>query len=306
MIRMLWKDSRILARLGLLGGTKFGQGKTDSMSSALARPYMRLFREGKEIGKITYVFFQVNQWPSHVLGSLCYTTKPRVLFYPGLIERKVNWSYTKPWFKSIKSSGFVDHLTLEKGYVKWHVTILEPDGTKRVLLQSYRTRHVDKGVLWWFSLSIRGPELLETTPEEHTLTFPSPPKDSSRRVELMMKARENAIHHLVTLDSMKLETGEFLHFDFFIGREDTTARLINEGQLPCYAPTEKPIADGYAQAFGEQTHFRAHAVSVEGMPEKFWVIVSKHRGELRDKAIVRVEGSSWDSKTAKQSDSIRR
>jgi hypothetical protein len=201
VVRLTFEPKGIRGLFRSLCGVKFGQGKIKSMSCALARPFKQLFEEGKPIGRINYIFFKVNKWPSRVLGSLCLTQGQRLLFYPGLIERKVNWCFSKKEsFRSIKSTGFVDHLTLEKGSRKWHVTILEPEGTKELRMPSYGTKEIHKNTFFWFGLTIQDLSVLEITPEELTLIFPSPPRDSNRRIESLMKARDRAIFHLATLN----------------------------------------------------------------------------------------------------------
>jgi hypothetical protein len=79
---------------------------------------------------------------------------------------------------------------------------------------------------------------------------------------------------------MTLDMGEFLHFDFFVGPYDLAIK-----ELPCFVPIHKPIISGYAQAFKDGTHFRGHPVSLEGISEKIWVVVSKHVGNPSDKTI---------------------
>lgn len=279
---LTWKPRGILSRFTqFLRGVKFGEGKVVSISCALARPYKQLFENGKPIGRINYVFFKVGRWPSHVLGSLCFTPGHRLLFYPGLTERTVNWRYSKErGFQSVKSTGTADHLTVEEGFQRWHMTVLEPDGTKALRMPSFRTKKINKNILFLFGLTIQDARVLETTPEELTLIFPSPPSDSDRRIRLLMRARENALFHLTTLNEFPLNKGEFLHFDFFIGPTNLTLK-----KLPCFAPTQEPIVHHYAQAFKEGTHFRGHPVSLEGVKEKIWVVASKHVGKVSDKAI---------------------
>ncbi len=276
-----WKPQGRLSRLlWSITGPKFGQGKSTSISCALARPYRQLIEEGKPIGRINYVFFRIGGQPSHILGTLCFTPGKRLLFYPGLIERKANWSFSKNTFQSIKSTGFVDHITIEPGFRSWHMTILEPDGTKKSHLRSLKTKMIKDDIVFWFGLTIQGPHILETTPEELSMTFSSPPQDSDRRAKLLIDARKDAIFHLTTLDHMNLNIGEFLHFDFFIGPS-----TLSTEELPCFVPIHKPIVDGYAQAFKEGTHLRFHPVALEGIPQKIWVVVSKHIGHPSDRAI---------------------
>lgn len=273
-LRMTWEPA------------EFGQEKNKSMSCALARPYKKLFGEGKPIGRITHVFFKTDKWPSRILGSFCFTRGKRLLFFPGLIERKLNWCRSDDDFKSYKSTGFIDHITLDKGFQKVHVTILDPDGTKRPLLRSFETKKIKKNTLFWFGLAIQDPSFLEATPEELILTFRSPSQDSKRRSALIMEARERAILNLTTLNgesSNALNKGEFICFDFFIAPSD----LFSESRpVPCFVPTQKPIVFGYAPAFKEGTHIRGHPVSLEEITEKIWVVLSKHIGKISDKAIL--------------------
>lgn len=268
---------------------KFGKGKSELMSCALARPYKQLFEHGKPIGRINHIFFYVKSWPTHVLGSLCLTPGQQLLFYPGLRERQVNWVFSKRGsfkgvrteFQVVKSTGLVDHLTLDKKLRRWHVTILGPKGRKELHLPSHRTKRIGKDALAWFGLTISDPNVLEITPEKLSLTFSSPPEDSKRRIRLLINARKDAILHLTSLDKMSLNPTEFLHFDFFTGSDKMPFEM-----LPCYAPTQIPIVHKYAQAFKGKTQFRRHPVSLVGMEKKVWVVASKHIGKLSDKAIV--------------------
>jgi hypothetical protein len=95
-----------------------------------------------------------------------------------------------------------------------------------------------------------------------------------------MEARDGAIFHLITLDKMRWEKGEFLHFDFFIAPRDIETKM-----LPCYVPIREPIVSNYSQVFKRGTPFRSHPVSLEGITDKVWVVASKHTGKVVDKAI---------------------
>jgi len=265
----------------LMARPDFGEGSSESMSSALARPFTQLAETGNIVGRINYVFFDANKWPTHVLGSLCLAPSERVLFFPGLLERNVVWQYAGASFKGIQSRGLVDHLTLEKGFQKWHVTILESDRTKKTRLQSFPTKRVSEQVTFWFGLSIQGLTLLETTPAKLTMTFPAPPSDSIRRGEELIKAREDAVFHITTMDHGSLSEREFVHFDFFIGPDDTDIEA-----LPCFVPTKEPLVHNYAKPFTDGWHFRGHPVSLEGMSMKVWIVVSKHVGDLKSKTLI--------------------
>lgn len=263
-------------------GIKFGQGKVVSTSCALTRLYLQLFNTGKPIGKINYLFFKGNEWPSRILGSLAYTPGERILYFPGVSVRNVNWHFSAAdGLKSIKSTGLVDHLTLEKNFQKWHATILEADRTKKTRLPSFKTKKIDENTLFWFGLSIKDPSVLEITPEELILNLYSPPSDTDRRLNVLIEARENAIFQLTHLSkkSEPLNEGEFLHFDFFIGHSN-----LDLDKLDCFVPTREPIVYEFKRA--QKISVRGHPVTLEGITKKIWVVVSKHTGKLSGEAIL--------------------
>jgi hypothetical protein len=72
----------------------FGQGNSNDSLCALTRPYRQLFEEGKPVGKVNKLFLKIGKQPSFIVGSLCFTPHGRILFYPGLVGRNVNWEYT--------------------------------------------------------------------------------------------------------------------------------------------------------------------------------------------------------------------
>lgn len=268
--------------LRLMRRPSIGKGKSESISSGLARPYRQLAEEGRPVGTTNFVLFKGNEWPSHVLGSLCFSAPGhRLLFFPGLTERAVNWALSGDAFRNLQHIGFLDHLTLEKGFRKWHATIFKPDRTQKIRLQSFPTKEVAKGTRFWFGLTIQDANVLETTPEELTVSFPCPPRDTMRRGEEIMRSIKGAIRHVLTLNSMSLNKGEFVHFDFFIGPSSLTPET-----LPCFAPMNEPLVYGYAKPFKDGWHLRAHPVSLEGITEKIWIVVSKHVGSLHGKALI--------------------
>jgi hypothetical protein len=55
----------------------------------------------------------------------------------------VNWYYRKN-FQIINSAGLTDHLALEKGFERWHMTILEDEITKDVRLPSSKQNVLTK------------------------------------------------------------------------------------------------------------------------------------------------------------------
>jgi len=67
------------------------QGTSDSFFNPLARPLRRVLENGI-IGRITYTFYQEPVKPIRTFGSFCYTPGERLLFFPGIVNRRLRWN----------------------------------------------------------------------------------------------------------------------------------------------------------------------------------------------------------------------
>lgn len=262
----------------------FGSGRSTDQKCALARPYARFIAKGKPIGKINYVFLNTGK-PTKIIGSLCHTAGDRILFFPALTGRNVHWvHYSGEGRQSVKTDGLIDHITLEPNLEDCHVTILDNKGKKPIWLRSFKTKKVGENCLFWFGMSMQTLNQLETTPEELTISFSSPAKDSNEKTEAFLKARKGAIFHLLELEanqSLSLNKEEFIHFDFFLGPD-------NLRDFPCCTPTAEPEVSSYVVPKEGNVNSRAHPVSLEGINSKIWIVVSKHTGKLSDNTLLTV------------------
>jgi hypothetical protein len=262
----------------------FGHGKSNDPLCALARPYRQLFEEGKPVGKVNRLFLKIGETPSFIVGSLCFTPNARILFYPGLVDRLVNWECTNNQLNKVKTRGLIDHITLENDFQNWHFTILDCKGKKRTKLSTRHVRAINNKIIFWFGLTLRNLETLEPTPQELTMSFSTSASDAERRLNEFLQTRERAVPHIlqVDLDEDKntLKNGEFLHLDFFLADSKIDVRTF-----PCCAPTIPPVVSQYSQINKHGVPIRAHPVTLEGVSEKIWVVVSKHVGLPNEKAI---------------------
>ena len=262
---------------------RFGEGKSTNEESALTRPFRRLFNTGKPIGKINYIFFKGNRWPTRILGALCFTPGKRLLFFPGLNHRKINWKISHKGKKVsfFFNLGLLDHFTLEKDFKKWHVTMITSPNEPKVKLPSFKTQQIERNIIFWFGLTIQSQDVLEMTPEEHMMIFSCLAKDSERRVKLLLDAREGAVFHIVHLpEKVKIRLNEFVHFDFFIA-----PHTVDIKKFPCFVPIFEPMVQNYSQVEGG-TPIRAHPVMLPSMKRRVWVVVSKHQGKVSEKSII--------------------
>jgi septum formation topological specificity factor MinE len=202
------------------------------------------------------------------------------------IERNVNWFQPKQGGQqSIKSTGFVDHFTLEANRRDWHLRLLEENRQKvkkgKGRLHSFKLKIISKDVLYWFGLSVKNPRFLETTPAMLEIVFPCPSSASRLRAKAHANAIKKAVYHVVQLPSGEIEETQFIHFDFYLAPKNISMiDLIPQG------PTEKPIVNNFSQING-RTEYRGCPVTLEGLKEKIWVVVSKYNGILADKVIIK-------------------
>jgi hypothetical protein len=263
--------------------------KVNSKDCALARPFYWLFIKGQVPGTVNYIFYMNDNLPLKVLGSVCLTPRKRILFFPGVIERNVNWLKSKQSEQqSIKSTGFVDHLTLEENRNISHITLLDENHEKvnknKGGLSSFKPRLISNDILYWFGLSVKNLAFLETTPATLEFAFPCPSSDSLRRARAHEYAIKKAKNHIVQLPSNGiLKQTQFIHFDFYIAPKN-----ISMKEFDLDPPTEMPIVSNFSQILNEKIEYRACPVALEGLKERIWVLVSKYNGILADKVIIKI------------------
>lgn len=264
---------------GLPSAKLAAQPETGSPCVSLLRPFRRIAQLGKPTGRINYVFFQENN-SYYIAGSLAYSPESCVLFFPGLTIRSIKWFKGKhQMLRKEGSFGVIDHLTLEPGYKRGHITT---STDKRI---KHKTQLIGANTVFWFAMSTRSPLLLEPLYSKVRFSFTCPPNDSKRRIEDIMKAREDAVFHLMSLaGNDKVGDDEFLHLEFFIGPGDE----FSAGDFPIVQPLLATASDNEMQ----QLPVRLHPVGLQGLNDKVWIRVSKPLGKLADDAIITfVEGS---------------
>lgn len=264
----------------LFDGIKFDEKGESTLepNGALFRPLRQLAEEGKPIGKINYIFYKEKK-VLYILGSLCYSPGGRVLFFPGIKNRVIRW-VTKQRGRppALAKDIIADHLTLDCNLKSGHITTRTIDNKSKVLekVSSFATKKIADGV-FWFAISVKNASLLERLVKRSTFSFTSPASDAERRSDEVIKAREGAIFHVVSLaDDAVSTTGEFIHFRFFLGGDECKS-FNNFWAFP------KPYIQGLR--YERQTPIRAHPVTIVNLPYKIWVLVSKHSGDLSNDVI---------------------
>lgn len=263
----------------LPSGKQAAEPESGSPCVSLLRPFTRIAQLGKPTGTINYVFFQGNS-SYYTAGSLAYSPESCLLFFPGLTIRSVKWFKGKHEMLHKEASlGAIDHLTLEPGYKRGHITTSTGKKIK------HKTKLTGPDTVFWFAMSTRSPKLLEPLYSKVKFSFPCPPSDSKRRVEDIMKAQQDAIPHVISLaGNDKVGDDEFLHLEFFVGPDDESSAK----DFPMVQPLLATASDNEMQ----QLPIRLHPVGLQGLNDKVWIRVSKPRGKLADDVIITfAEGS---------------
>ena len=265
---------------GVPSGKQAPEPETGLPCVSLLRPFRRIAQLGKPTGTINYVFFQGNS-SYYTAGSLAYSPESCLLFFPGLTIRSIKWFKGKhETLHKEAPLGAIDHLTLEPGYKRGHITT---STGKRI---KHRTKLIGPDTVLWFAMSTRSLQLLEPLYSKVKFSFACPPSDSKRRVEDIMKAKEDAIFHLISLaGNDKFGDDEFLHLEFFVGPD----RESSVKDYPIVEPLLVTASDNEIQ----QLPIRLHPVSLQGLTDKVWIRVSKPHGKLADDVIVTFAESSY-------------
>ncbi|MGA3107856.1 MAG: hypothetical protein ABSD99_00140 [Candidatus Bathyarchaeia archaeon] len=264
--------------------------------SAFGRPFRRLKDTGKPPGTVNYVFFKPPTGPLRTLGALGYTPGEQVLFYPGILTRRVPW-YTTGNDKiplTAKANESLDHITLEPDLQRWHATILTGQGNKETRLPRRRTSQIKQDLIFWFALSVTDPSVLELTPRTIRLgPFAVSPTYSRQMAKLIIAARKGAIFHILQLHEQEnLSGNEFVNFEFYVDRSSEMRLLLRhqvlgrEGRVTGIVSSISPPASKDSVKLPALTPCRSHDVMLLGSPGCYPITVYKLPGTLAEDAIL--------------------
>ncbi len=251
------------------------KGICTSLESSIARPFRVLINEGKNTGNINHVFFKDLEH-NYIVGSLCYSKTKRLIFFPGIIGRKLLWDSDKG---DIETGGIVDHLTIEPDLKSWHMTIFS-DGKKDITknLPNRSLNKIEDNLYYWFGLSLSSPDMFEKLIEEYNLSFEIPPKQDKKYSEILLKSKEGSKFHITSLIEEGLSDDEFLHFDFLIDLRDKDIREKVPHNITS-VPTKPPAVETELSQI-DNFVIRAHPVEIPEFSGVITVLVSKHKGKL--------------------------
>lgn len=261
-----------------------GKGRSTSLDSALARPFRKFIQEGKPAGKINHVFYE-DAGAKVILGSMCYSPGSRIIFFPGIIERKIAWESS---VVKLAKRGPLDHITLEPDLQTWHITSITNGKKDKQRLPTRIVRSVEPALDYWFGMSVASPTVFEPEPEEFQFSFEVPHKNANKFADILFEARDGSIFHTLSpIDKRATASWEFLHFDFLIDRRKNRSPE-NFPPNTLWVPTGPPaLKDRLDYGQGElRIPTRVHQVKLIGFDGDIAILVSRHRAELAERVIL--------------------
>jgi hypothetical protein len=188
-------------------------------NSPVARAVSYLFEKGKPFSNLCMCFFRAASATLRWFGVFVQSAGDRVIYFPGFVKDfdQIQGFQGKNlrWNKSF----ILDHISLEKDRLKWHLTPKESKDHSRDRLGSPRTLMLGKNRVLWLGISVADAHVLRVVKRETKIVFDSPPGDSIRRSEIFRKAQEGAKFPIVSPNTEHLIPLEarFLHFGIIVG-----------------------------------------------------------------------------------------
>ncbi len=262
--------------LPLLYTFPIGNGGSISENSALVRPFKKILKDGKPIGKIHYIFYKEGQ-KYYVLGSLAYSNG-RLIFFPGHIDLRMTWAKDKPILGEGLSHHF-DHLTLESNLRRYHLTLLEKE-TQGIKYEKMNTKFVGKDMILWFVMGVQSADKLEAAPRTQTLRLRwYKQADLNRRYKIIQDARGGIFPVLESVE--QLESPFFINFEFFVNlnpspKAEPPTRLF-AAEVPDSESGETKIID---------VPTLASIIKPQGFSGLIWIRTSKIKTTLKEHHVV--------------------
>jgi hypothetical protein len=160
-------------------------------------------------------FFQNDTGPLRWLGIFVHSAGDRVIFFPGFDNQMQGVRVANGKGGTSDAAFTFDHITLERDFRSWYIT--SPGSGDHLL--GPRTLNLGESRVFWFGMSMADADMLRVVREETRATSPVPSTDGKRRAEVLMAARDNAVFHIVSLNSdcPAPFSETFLHFAFVVG-----------------------------------------------------------------------------------------
>jgi len=248
----------------------FGKGECRDEAHVLLRPFDRLTAQSvpQEPIKIMFVQSPATEVPSHVVGVILYSLGKRIIFFPGLCDRTAT---VTPKNGAVVGKP-IHHVSVEPDLKDWHATTANSKDHETI----GKTRLLEPDLYHLFSMSVRGTDSLEQTPELIEMIVSTTEKDGTRRAERFSSAVKDAEHQLITLDK---KYDGFLNFDFYLDQRKDKSDASYKSWLPPeseFHKLEPPKDDDIC---------KVHSMELKDLPGNIVVKAAWLRGSLKYEAI---------------------
>lgn len=255
-------------------------GESTSLDSALARPFRVLTEKGKKVGRMNHIFFTTGGH-SYIFGTLCNSSGGRLLFFPGLSGRKVKWDST---VQSVTNEGMLDHITLEPKLKNWHLTIFVNGKKDKNHLPNRNIVKIQRGLYYWFGMSLEKHTLLEKAMVKHSFSFNIPKGKEDFYSSIINRSKKGAVFHDLLLLDENVKDNEFIHFDVLVDKR-FFPRFRKLPHNLAHVPY-KPPALKIEEVVPANFPIRAHPVKLPGFRGQILILVSKHKGKLSEEVLI--------------------
>lgn len=196
------------------------EGVDDDPFNPLARATKKLLVDGSPQPAISLCFFDpgLDEDRGHKIrwvGAFVLSAGNQLIFFPGFASQHLRFSVCRNNQKREDYQFPVDHITLEKQFIPWHISGVGP----RDHLRSFRTRSLGEGRVLWAGISVSNFDVLREVKKE-TLTYITVPEaDSERRGKLFLDARQVQKYPCLTLhpEALSRFNPGFLHLSLIVG-----------------------------------------------------------------------------------------
>lgn len=246
-----------------------GRGISTNENSALVRPFRKILQDGKNPGKISFLFLK--DYENHyVLGGFSYTEK-FIIFFPGTNDRRlVNVGPDN--FLNEGKILHMDHITLEKNLEKYHYKVDEK--SEQIKFPNQKTKKIDENTLLWFTLKIQSPEKLEKCPQELRITLYETIEEINRRLPLIDEARKKAIFPITQLQDDP-QKPFFWYVEFFVSNNKDRSK-VPKIPVVVMINSDTEILDKR-----KENSTRTHQIFLDGFAGSVIVRISKQMGTIK-------------------------
>jgi len=249
---------------------QWGFGENISIDSALGRPFQKLVESSKLPGKMTYVFHTADEKQFHVLGSFSITPGNKILFFPGLIDRKID-TYKNE--KITLQKNIIDHFTLINNHKKWHITVSQKTRSDKKI-PSFKTKKIDENNRAWFVLRVRDITDLELMPKKQKIQLYGDVNRLKKIESFIQDSRNDAVYQSTKLEDDSILTDFFWQFEVFVSLSK------NKDEHPITPVTIRKMPGTTINDTRTQATARTHQVILKEFNGSIFIRVSKILGTI--------------------------